>query len=152
MLQPEAKPHMEVFILSLVYLILLNRLNDWFILSKLWHFSLEEHPLTFPGWFTLWHHWEPSSSTWWRLGIGGKRNYGEREKTAYVWEVKYHTHILRLLLSAGSPCAAAGCWNKAGKAVGRRIREAVTRGDRANRAWSNLVTQITGRAARQWVR
>lgn len=34
----------------------------------------------------------------------------------------------------------------------RREREAVTRGDHANGAWSNLVTQITGKAARQWTR
>lgn len=55
------------------------------------------------------------------------------KQTPYEWEVKYHTHILRRPPSAVSPAllrAAETRW----EAVGRRIREVVTRGDGANRA------------------
>lgn len=87
----------------------------------------------------------PSSSTWWRLGISGKRTRSSGKRGG---EIEHHA-----LSPAACPRCATDCIsNKAGKAAGWRERKAVARGDRANRARSNLVTQITGRAARQWVR
>ena len=78
-------------------------------------------------------------------------------------------HILRLSLSALSPAPPpptppppplllllllrAASETRAGKAAGRRMREAGTRGEIALTGLAPIsLTQITGRAARQWVR
>lgn len=123
------------------------------IFSKLWPNSWKNIPLAFPGWFGLWHHWRPLDGAWVSAENGTMaRGKKKKKKPAVCVGGKMpHAHPPsfsdRLFSSA-----AVGCWNEAGKAVGRRITEAVTRGDGAKRTWSNLVTQITGRAARQWVR
>lgn len=99
------------------------------------------------------YHSSPHDGAW-----VSAENGAAGERTKCVTDVSA-AHILRLSPSALSPAPPpppllrAASETRAGKAAGRRMREADTRGEIALTGLAPIsLTQITGRAARQWVR
>ena len=99
-----------------------------------------------------WHHWVPSWSTWWRLGIGGKRSCGSENNVCDRRERRTHSPSFSVRLvscaaaadataAAAAAAAAAGCIGNKGRKGGGEADERgwYSRGDRANRPRSNLV-------------
>lgn len=153
---------------ELLFIILLGAPSDWFvyIVTLLRSFRVRM--------VALWYR--PKTELW-----GGREKYGTRYR-ARTHTHTYTHHGLRGFyfdfpwlapqrrsepttwlksLSLGPHvcahtrrCSPSSSWKKKrrGNVALRRKREAVTWGDHANGAWSNLVTQITGKAARQWTR